>query len=245
MSDTLKKICIVLIAVICLGSIACCGDIAADTDNVLTMSVPGDISAADSENTVSDTSYTEDMYSSAASSSARRDINSGEDGISGVSESVTDENIGFFPGAADAEISGSSETGVSESGSAFSVPIADTAEITVSVTVDCTDALEKLPDCDFLPDDGIMVRDSVIMEKGISVFDAVAAVCADNGIALNYTGSPGRRNVYIRGIGGLGEKDCGGQSGWKYSVDGITPGRGMSAYILNDSADIRIYYAMS
>ena len=45
--------------------------------------------------------------------------------------------------------------------------------------------------------------------------------------------------------GGLSEKDCGGQSGWKYSVNGTTPGKGCSAYTLGDGDTVLLYYAMS
>lgn len=66
-------------------------------------------------------------------------------------------------------------------------------------------------------------------EKGATAFDALKALCDENGISLNY-----QRKTYIQGIGGLNEKDCGGASGWIYLVNGVKPSKPASSYVLEN-----------
>ena len=49
-------------------------------------------------------------------------------------------------------------------------------------------------------------------------------------------------SVYIEGIGNIYEFDCGPQSGWMFSVNGIYPGLGCSAYTLADDDVILFNY---
>jgi len=66
-------------------------------------------------------------------------------------------------------------------------------------------------------------------EKGVTAFDALKALCDENGISLNY-----QRKTYIQGIGGLNEKDCGSASGWVYLVNGVKPSKPASSYVLEN-----------
>ena len=82
-----------------------------------------------------------------------------------------------------------------------------------------------------VPSDGVMVSGlSLELTPGQTAFDALS----QTGLALDYTGSPSRKNVYLRGIGGLYEKDCGPSSGWVFSVNGAYPNTGCSNVALND-----------
>ena len=50
---------------------------------------------------------------------------------------------------------------------------------------------------------------------------------------------------YIVSIGGLSEKDCGGSSGWLYTVNGVKPMMSASKYVLKDGDTVEWYYVTS
>ena len=105
--------------------------------------------------------------------------------------------------------------------------------ITVTVSVLCTLAVDN-PNLNpgvTVPADGVMVSGlSLELAPGQTAFDALR----QTGLTLDYTGSPGRKSVYLRGVGGLYERDCGPGSGWVFSVNGTYPNAGCSAVALND-----------
>lgn len=71
-----------------------------------------------------------------------------------------------------------------------------------------------------LPQDGVIFSGkAVTFSDGESVADVLRRVCADNGIVLE-TSAASVYGVYVEGIGGLYEFDCGPGSGWLYSVNG-------------------------
>ena len=112
-------------------------------------------------------------------------------------------------------------------------PEPDPETITVTVSVLCTLAVgnPNLNPGVTVPSDGVMVSGlSLELTPGQTAFDALS----QTGLALDYTGSPSRKNVYLRGIGGLYEKDCGPSSGWVFSVNGAYPNTGCSNVALND-----------
>lgn len=57
------------------------------------------------------------------------------------------------------------------------------------------------------------------LDKGATVYDALAAS------GISHSG-----DSYITAIGGLSEKQFGGQSGWKYYVNGTAPGKSCVDY---------------
>ena len=54
--------------------------------------------------------------------------------------------------------------------------------------------------------------------------------CKAGGVQIEYTYTPAFNNYYIEGIHQIYEKDCGTQSGWMYSVNGVFPDVGTSSY---------------
>ena len=89
--------------------------------------------------------------------------------------------------------------------------------ITGTVSVLCTLAVGNphLNPGVTVPSDGVMVSGlSLELTPGQTAFDALS----QTGLALDYSGSPSRKDVYLRGIGGLYQKDCGPSSGWVFSV---------------------------
>ena len=82
-----------------------------------------------------------------------------------------------------------------------------------------------------VPSDGVMVSGlSLELTPGQTAFDALS----QTGLALDYSGSPSRKDVYLRGIGGLYQKDCGPSSGWGFSVNGAYPNTSCSKVALSD-----------
>ena len=105
--------------------------------------------------------------------------------------------------------------------------------ITVTVSVLCTLAVgnPNLNPGVTVPSDGVMVSGlSLELTPGQTAFDALS----QTGLALDYSGSPSRKDVYLRGIGGLYQKDCGPSSGWVFSVNGAYPNTSCSKVALSD-----------
>lgn len=114
--------------------------------------------------------------------------------------------------------------------------------IMVHITITCSRVIDN-PDLSTdteLPEDGIMLDTYVAVKNGDSVFTALKAAADDNDISLSYTGSRG--SVYLSGINGLYEKQCGRYSGWKYSVNNVYPNVGCGGYTLSDGDSILFGY---
>ena len=112
--------------------------------------------------------------------------------------------------------------------------------VTVSLAVSCRKAMEAQNSTavQLYPDGWILRTVSVTMPQGASVLDALIKACGENGILLRYASG------YVSAIGGLGEKDAGGASGWLYGVNGVILGRSASAYTLKDGDVIRWGYTV-
>ena len=72
--------------------------------------------------------------------------------------------------------------------------------------------------------------------EGATVYDALCAL----GLSVNAHGSP--YGTYVAAIGGLAEKEHGGTSGWMYSVNGATPDKACSNYVLSNGDSVVWYY---
>lgn len=88
----------------------------------------------------------------------------------------------------------------------------------------------------------ILSSTRVEFSEGESVFDVLQRVCRDNGIHMEFVNTPMYNSVYIEGINNLYEFDAGSLSGWLYSVNGVFPGYGCSAYTLQDGDVIAWHY---
>lgn len=93
-----------------------------------------------------------------------------------------------------------------------------------------------------IPADGIFYQGTIPYEEGDSVYDVLKRVCKDQEIAMDSKYTPLYSTYYISGIGNLYEFDCGQESGWKYSVNGVTPGVGCSNYSLKAGDQIVFFY---
>ena len=95
------------------------------------------------------------------------------------------------------------------------------------------------------PDNGILLETvTVEFEAGDTVFDIFRQTLRQEKIHFEYVDASAYSAVYIEGIGNLYEFDCGPQSGWMYSVNGIYPGLGCSGYTLADGDVIVFSYTL-
>lgn len=147
------------------------------------------------------------------------------------------------PPSTTASVASSDKTTTGES-QTTTVPQTQTTApyIMVHITITCSKVIDS-PDLSTgarLPEDGIMLDTYVAVRDGDSVFAALKAAADDNGISLSYTGSKG--SIYVAGINGLNEKQCGRYSGWKYSVNNVYPNVGCGGYTLSDGDSILFGY---
>lgn len=111
----------------------------------------------------------------------------------------------------------------------------ENSRITVTISVTCKNALDKGAN---VPQSGYILQSTeYTAAQGETVFDVLSAVCAENGVSLEY-----QSKSYIQGIGGLKTFDCGRSSGWMYRVNGTSPNKAASKYTLSDGDVIEWYY---
>lgn len=128
------------------------------------------------------------------------------------------------------------------------------------VTIVCStinDNITSLKDSKkaFVPLDGIILNEAIVeVSQGDSAFDIIKKACKENtckakckycqkgGIQIEYTYTPAFDNYYIEGIHQIYEKDCGTSSGWMYSVNGVFPNVGVSAFEIKPGDKIVFAY---
>lgn len=135
----------------------------------------------------------------------------------------------------------SAPAGAASSAPSVQEPEPEPETITVKISVLCTLAVgnPNLNPGITLPEDGVMFSEhSVKLKPGQTAFDALQ----QTGLTLDYSGSPSRKNVYLRGVGGLYERDCGPASGWVFSINGKYPNMGCSNVVLNDGDSISFQF---
>lgn len=75
-----------------------------------------------------------------------------------------------------------------------------------------------------------------------SVYDILRRICDENNIQMESSFTPAFGSYYVEGINNLYEFDCGGSSGWMYSVNGAFPNYGCSSYIPENNDKIAFRY---
>lgn len=126
----------------------------------------------------------------------------------------------------------------------------DSETVTISIRCDTVldnwDKLDKqLRDEKYVPSDGVILPETTyVLRKGDTVFDILKRACQYNQIQMEYQGADKTAfgSVYIRGINYLYEFSCGPLSGWQFRVNGEHPGKGCSAYELEDQDRIEWIY---
>jgi len=114
----------------------------------------------------------------------------------------------------------------------------------VTISIDCSNAVKNKDDLKegiSVPESGVILgKTSVTIEAGESAFDVLKKACSAQGIQLKVSGSGS--GVYVQGIGGLREFDCGRNSGWIYTVNGTYMGTGCGNCKLTGGENIRFVY---
>ena len=119
-------------------------------------------------------------------------------------------------------------TSVAEYGSGSLAPVGE-GEIAVTIEIDAS-----------LAGEGYLLHPvQVALREGESVLDLLLRVTQAEGIRIEYVGG------YVEGIGGIYEFDHGDQSGWTYTVNGVTGSVSSAEYIPGDGDVIRWYYVTS
>ncbi len=224
-----NKIIIILLTVLCV-----CGGIFAAN------AADGILPALNRE-----TQTTADSAEVSAESEAQKETGSHEDNSAAERESGTDEkdnteNAGNGTTRSKETTSGGSSTAQQgqaepQKNNAAEEQQPENSRITVTISVTCKNALDKGAD---VPQSGYILRSTkYTAAQGETVFDVLSAVCAENGVSLEY-----QSKSYIQGIGGLKTFDCGGSSGWMYRVNGETVMKAASKCTLSDGDVIEWYY---
>lgn len=110
------------------------------------------------------------------------------------------------------------------------------AQISVELSVNCEKAVAYGADYPKY----LMSKTKCSVKKGTTVFDLLSEACSKKGLAVVH-----QNKSYIVSIGGLSEKDCGGSSGWLYTVNGVKPMMSASKYVLKDGDTVEWYYVTS
>lgn len=120
--------------------------------------------------------------------------------------------------------------------------------MTVRVGAECTEVLSRLDNIDesinprsAIPEDGIILAlGDVAVANGATAFDALVEAARANKIPVDRVGSS--YGVYVRGIGNVYEFGFGGESGWTYRVNGISPQISSGAYKLSEGDTVEFVY---
>lgn len=121
-----------------------------------------------------------------------------------------------------------------------------TDTVTCTVTVECKSILDHMDELkegheEFVPSDGYIIKNYTYKAKaGYTAYDALKSACKNNDIKL--TAQKTSYGIYISGINNLDEFDCGKQSGWMYSVNGIMPNTTCGNVTVDDGDSIVFTY---
>lgn len=121
-----------------------------------------------------------------------------------------------------------------------------TDTVTCTVTVECKSILDHMDELkegheEFVPSDGYIIKNYTYKAKaGYTAYDALKSACKNNDIKL--TAQKTSYGIYISGINNLDEIDCGKQSGWMYSVNGIMPNTTCGNVTVDDGDSIVFTY---
>ena len=116
---------------------------------------------------------------------------------------------------------------------------------TATLTVSCENLLGDDRADDGLraavPDDGLLVPPTeVTVLEGDTAFTLLERVCAERGLALDE--QRGLSGVYVQGIGGVREFDCGSISCWLFRINGEIRSTDSGSVVLQDGDVLEFLY---
>ncbi|HHX57433.1 MAG TPA: DUF4430 domain-containing protein [Clostridiales bacterium] len=126
----------------------------------------------------------------------------------------------------------------------------DKKTVKVKIAIRCEKAVENWDKLnDSAKNESIVPKGGIILDmqdynakEGDTAFDVLKSACESNGISLNYTGNVKRKTIYINGINGLYERDCGSASGWVYSINNEFPTASSGGYTVKDGDIIEFHF---
>lgn len=152
----------------------------------------------------------------------QKDVGSGTVGVTGSGTSTTSST-----GASSLGSSSSSSATGTQSGSGSSNSAAQDAKVRVTVTIDAR------------ADGGSSSSYTVSLNPGATAYDALVAT----GASVNARSTA--MGVYVAAVNGYAEKDQGGESGWKYAVNGSYPNYSAGVCTLSDGDAVTWVYVTS
>ena len=181
---------------------------------------------ASSDASGSDESKSKGDGSSSDNSGSSGSSDSGSSSSSGGSSSSTaDSGSSSSSSGASSSSSGSSSSSSSAGGSSQPGTSAPAGTVTVYVSVSSSAVGNP-----------VSGGGTFTFNQGATVYDALCAC----GLSMNASNTG--YGIYVRAIGGLAEKEHGGNSGWMYSVNGAVPMTACSNYTLSDGDSVSWYY---
>ncbi|MBR2780678.1 MAG: DUF4430 domain-containing protein [Eubacteriaceae bacterium] len=111
---------------------------------------------------------------------------------------------------------------------------------TCTISISCATVLDNMyllaeGLASVIPPDGMILSYSTVeFIEGESVYDVLKRTCTAASLPLEYSWTVEYGGYYIEAINGLGEFDCGSESGWMYKVNGWFPNYSCSNYPLKD-----------
>lgn len=117
--------------------------------------------------------------------------------------------------------------------------------ITCKIAIDCSTAYDAGYDlaAQVSSSGTILGTMAVEMPADATVYDLLQKAAGQRGIPVSKTGSGNK--VYVISINSIGEGDCGGESGWMYSVNGAYVMKGCSAQKLKDGDVVKWRYTLN
>lgn len=118
-------------------------------------------------------------------------------------------------GCASPNDSGGTPAANDSSGSAAASGSTTASGISVKVTIDCSEAVEagNATALAIADDKGMLFDETVELEEGATVYDALVAT------GVTFVSTESSMGSYVSGIGGLSMGDEGEMSGWIYTVN--------------------------
>lgn len=205
----------------------------ADKDEASNEANAADKKSEDKKGASSDASKSDESKSKGDGSSsdnsasgASSDSGSGSSSSSGGSSSSS-AGSGSSSSSSDtsSSSSGSSSSSSSAGGSSQSGTSAPAGTVTVYVSVSSSAVGNP-----------VSGGGTFTFNQGATVYDALCAC------GLSMSASNTGYGIYVRAIGGLAEKEHGGNSGWMYSVNGAVPMTACSNYVLSNGDSVSWYY---
>ena len=117
---------------------------------------------------------------------------------------------------------------------------------TCTITIQCKSVLKNMDKLDsgkakYIPSNGVILSTSTVeFKQGETVYDILKRSCSAAGIPMSARKSS--MGIYVEGINNLFEFDCGGTSGWMYSVNGSDPNHSCGVHKIKNGDKIIWHY---